>query len=151
MGSLRFDGGLMLLHQWQVPLTVFCVVGVINALNMLDGLAGSVALVSAVALMTAVLLAEHSDAAQALGLFAACLGGFLTCNWRVPGWVRARALMGDAGSLLVVFVLAWFVVGLSQGEQPAVAPAQALWSMLHSADGRGTFIHLAQCAWRLVI
>jgi UDP-GlcNAc:undecaprenyl-phosphate GlcNAc-1-phosphate transferase len=38
--------------------------------------------------------------------------------------------MGDAGSLLVVFVLAWFVVDLSQGEQCAVAPAQALWIML---------------------
>ena len=62
MGALRFDGELSRLGAWEVPITVFFVVGVINAFNMLDGmdgLAGGSALISTVALAT---LAATRDA-----------------------------------------------------------------------------------------
>ncbi len=35
--------------------------------------------------------------------------------------------MGDAGSLFLGFVLVWFLVALSQGEERRLAPVTALW------------------------
>lgn len=35
--------------------------------------------------------------------------------------------MGDNGSMLLGFVFAWMLIGLSQGAQPAMAPVTALW------------------------
>lgn len=132
MGALRFDGELSRLGAWEVPITVFCVVGVINAFNMLDGmdgLAGGSALISTVALATLAAAAGRVGDAQVLCVFAGCLTGFLILNTRV-GRRRALVFFGDAGSLLVGFVLAWFVVDLSQGSERAFAPVQALWIVL---------------------
>ena len=39
-GALRPDGSVFALGAWAVPLTVFATVGVINAINMSDGLDG---------------------------------------------------------------------------------------------------------------
>lgn len=50
---------------------------------------------------------------------------FLLFNLRLRG--RALVFMGDAGSLFLGFVLTWFLVALSQGEQRLLAPVTALW------------------------
>lgn len=132
MGHLQWDQTLTHTGVWQVPLTVFCVVGVINALNMLDGLdglAGTVALVAAAALAWLAVSGGREADALVLTLLGSVLAGFLLLNWRLPGRRRARVFMGDAGSLSVGFVLAWYVVSLSQVHDGARAmlPAQALW------------------------
>ena len=122
--------GSVSLGIWSIPFTVFAVVGVINAFNMLDGadgLAGSVALV-ALALLAYVAWAggRNLDAAM-LGLLFCTVVVFLAFNARIPGRAQALVFMGDAGSMLLGFVLAFFAVSLSQGEQRAIAPAAALW------------------------
>ena len=38
--------------------------------------------------------------------------------------------MGDAGSLFIGLILAWYVIHLSQGEGRAIAPAQGLWILM---------------------
>jgi UDP-GlcNAc:undecaprenyl-phosphate GlcNAc-1-phosphate transferase len=122
--------GPVSLGEWSVPFTVFAVVGVINAFNMLDGadgLAGSVALV-ALSLFAYVAWAggRNLDAAI-LGLLLCTVLVFLVFNARIPGRSQALVFMGDAGSMLLGFVLAWFAVSLSQSEQRAMAPACTLW------------------------
>ncbi|HYN78021.1 MAG TPA: MraY family glycosyltransferase [Lamprocystis sp. (in: g-proteobacteria)] len=118
------------LGDWAIPFTIFAVVGVINALNMLDGMDG---LGGGYALMAFALLAittlANGAAVSAMVLFtlSAAVGAFLLFNLRLGSRVQALVFMGNSGSLFLGFVLAWFVVGLSQGQQPAIDPVTALW------------------------
>lgn len=93
-----FDGFL------DIVLTLFWVVGVTNAFNLLDnmdGLSSGAATISA-AFFT--LLAAMSDqylvGTLAAALCGACIG-FLVYNWN-----PARVFMGDTGSLFIGFLLA---------------------------------------------
>lgn len=93
-----FDGFL------DIILTLFWVVGITNAFNLLDNMDG---LSSGVATITAaffVLLAAMSDQYLVGTLAAALCGacaGFLVYNWN-----PARIFMGDTGSLFLGFLLA---------------------------------------------
>lgn len=129
LGQLTTDR-IITLGIWQIPLTVFAVVGVINALNMVDGvdgLAGSVSIVSVLALAVLAAYAGVTLAVHVLLVLAAAIVVFLLFNLRTPWQSRARVFMGDAGSMFLGFVLGWFLVQLSQGEQKAFSPAVALW------------------------
>jgi UDP-GlcNAc:undecaprenyl-phosphate GlcNAc-1-phosphate transferase len=118
---------------FAVPITVFAVVGVINAVNMIDGadgLAGSVSLVA---------LAWYGGMAQLSGfvglmtvaiVLCGALAGFLAFNLRFPWQPKARVFLGDAGSTLLGFVLAWMAVTLTQGPAGSVPPISALWVLL---------------------
>ena len=124
------SGNKVSLGIWSVPLTVFAVVGVINALNMIDGvdgLAGSVSLVTVLGLMILALTGGATLASQVLLLLAVAIIGFLLFNLRLPWQQRARVFMGDAGSMFLGFVLGWFLVQQSQGDQAIISPAVALW------------------------
>ena len=119
-----------LLGDWAIPFTVFAVVGVINAFNMLDGmdgLAGTYALVAFTLLGSAALFAAATVSAVALFTLSAAVAAFLLANLRLPGRPRALVFMGNSGSLFLGLALAWFVVALSQGEAPVIAPVTALW------------------------
>lgn len=129
LGAITGSGPVGL-GVWSIPFTVFAVVGVINAFNMLDGadgLAGSVALVALALFAWVAWSAGRSLDAALLGLLVCTVLVFLAFNLRIPGRSQALVFMGDAGSMLLGFVLAWFAVSLSQGEQRAMAPAAALW------------------------
>jgi len=130
LGNL-FGQGDIKLHFWSVPFTLFCIVGVINALNMtdgLDGLAGGIGVIAAGWLIISLLLSiQHTFELNVLLLLAAALSGFLCFNLRHPWRRRATVFMGDAGSMMVGLMLAWFFIRLSQGEQRAFAPIVAVW------------------------
>jgi len=120
----------MALGRWGIALTIFAAVGVINAVNMsdgLDGLAGGLSLVTCTALLFASYASGQIAYAPFLGVVIAALAGFLLYNVRIPGFGAARLYLGDAGSLLVGFLLAWFLIAMSQGEARALAPVTALW------------------------
>jgi UDP-GlcNAc:undecaprenyl-phosphate GlcNAc-1-phosphate transferase len=92
-----------------VALTVFWVVAVTNALNLIDimdGLAGGVALIACLGFVLVPFLGEQSY----LPLAAAALGGsvlgFLPYNYQ-----PARIYMGDSGALFIGFVLAGLALG----------------------------------------
>lgn len=129
LGAITGSGPVSL-GIWSIPFTVFAVVGVINAFNMLDGadgLAGSVALVALALFAYVAWSGGRSLDAAVLGLLLCTVMVFLAFNLRLPGRSQALVFMGDAGSMLLGFVLAWFAVSLSQGEPRAMAPAVALW------------------------
>ena len=92
-------------HVWaNVALTLFWVVGITNALNLMDNMDGLSGGVSAIAATFILLLAAMSHqylvGSLAAALLGACLG-FLRYNFN-----PARIFMGDAGSLFLGFMLA---------------------------------------------
>lgn len=131
LGVLSFDGTLFILGGLAVPFTIFATVGVINAVNMsdgIDGLSGSLALVALIGLAIATYISgEHTDEFKTIMVLISALGAFLFFNVRFPGRVRALVFLGDAGSMFLGFVLSWFVISLTQGEQRLLSPVTALW------------------------
>ncbi len=118
------------LGVWAIPFTVFAVVGVINATNMtdgVDGLAGSMALVILSAF--AVIAAANGLYSDLMVLLVVISGvvAFLLFNFPVPGRTQAKVFMGDGGSMFLGFVIAWYGVSLTQGENAAISPVTALW------------------------
>jgi UDP-GlcNAc:undecaprenyl-phosphate GlcNAc-1-phosphate transferase len=124
--GLRFEtvtlgGDVIAFGMWSLPLTILWVAGIINAMNLidgLDGLAAGVAFFAALSLFIISLL----DGNMMLGLFSAALAGsvlgFLFYNFS-----PALIFMGDSGSMTIGYVFA----------------AAALWS----AGKRSTALALA--------
>ena len=130
LGHIFDSGSATVLGRWGVALTIFSAVGVINAVNMsdgLDGLAGALSLVTCLALIVASYLTQHFAYAPFVGVVIVALLAFMSYNARIPGFKAARLYLGDAGSLLVGFMLAWFLIGMSQGEDRVIKPVTALW------------------------
>jgi UDP-GlcNAc:undecaprenyl-phosphate GlcNAc-1-phosphate transferase len=116
----------------SIPVTVFVVVGVVNALNMadgIDGLAGGQALVSVVLFCCFALYAGNFAAAERLLTVAGSVIGFLCWNLRRPGLPRAEVFLGDAGSMLLGFIIAWNAVRLSQNPAHPVSPVLGPWTI----------------------
>lgn len=130
LGALRLDGSLFLLSGWEVAFTVFATVGVINALNMsdgIDGLAGGLSLIALLGLTYVANGAGLAEEGALLALLAVVVTVFLAFNLRFPGRPQALVFMGDAGSMFLGFAITWFFIGMSQGEERAMAPVLALW------------------------
>jgi UDP-GlcNAc:undecaprenyl-phosphate GlcNAc-1-phosphate transferase len=111
-----------------VPLTLFATVGVINAVNMTDGIDGLAASLVLIAVIGFALIAWTQGESAPLGVLvalAAVLVAFLMFNLRFGG--KALVFMGDAGSMFLGFVVAWFLIKFSQGEERLLAPVTALW------------------------
>jgi UDP-GlcNAc:undecaprenyl-phosphate GlcNAc-1-phosphate transferase len=107
-------GGIIYLGLWGVPLTVFWLVAVTNAVNLidgLDGLASGTALIASLTLAAvAYTLGNMAVVAVALILAGAVLG-FLRYNFH-----PARVFLGDTGSMFLGFTLATLaIMGLSKG------------------------------------
>lgn len=109
--------------------TIFATLGVINALNMIDGidgLSGSVSLTSLLLLLGVALLTGQTDSLILLAALISGVIGFLGFN-RCCGRSRACVFLGDNGSMLLGFMLAWLLIDLSQDPLPAMTPVTALW------------------------
>ncbi len=95
---------LSVLGIFNVGLTVFWVVGVTNALNLLDNMDGAASGTAAIAALGFFAIAAANGqflvAALAIALAGAC-AGFLVWNHH-----PARIYMGDSGSLFIGFMLA---------------------------------------------
>lgn len=109
-----FTGNMFSLGVFAVPITVLWLVGVSNAVNLIDGLDGLCAGVSGIAaISTAVVCATQGEltAAALAGVLAAAGLGFLPFNFN-----PAKTFMGDCGSLFLGFILgALSLMGLAKG------------------------------------
>ncbi len=127
LGYILGPGETVDLGSWAVPFTTFCVVGLINAINMLDGVDGLAAGTVAIALgwLTAAgLLAGAPIWPFLSGLLLAAICGFLVFNLRNPWRRKAASFLGDSGSMMLGFALAWFAIqaaGSSTGPLPPIA------------------------------
>ena len=94
------------------------------------GLAGSLALVAFAWYGVAAAFTGDAGLATLAWILCGGLAGFLVFNLRLPWQPKARVFLGDAGSTLLGFALAWFAIDLSQGSGPAMPPIAALWVVL---------------------
>lgn len=96
-------GGQIQLGLWGIPLTILWIVGLTNAINLLDGLDGLACGVSGIAALTLFFSSLYGAPFMpiiVIGLAGACIG-FLKYNL-----YPARIFLGDTGSLLLGFILA---------------------------------------------
>lgn len=102
-----------------VPLTIFAGVGIINAMNMIDGVNGlsSGLCITCAGLFGGVFL-KRGDMPNAMLAFAmtASLIPFLLHN--VFG-KRSRMFIGDAGTMMMGVLLSWFIICLLSGSNDA--------------------------------
>jgi undecaprenyl-phosphate alpha-N-acetylglucosaminyl 1-phosphatetransferase/UDP-N-acetylglucosamine 2-epimerase len=112
-----------------VPLTIVAVIGLINAYNMLDGIDGLAAAVTMVSIAAILLFAGTGTAGPPILLLLCVLFAALIPYLFVNlGWPDGRKIfMGDAGSMLLGFLLAWSLIYLSHENVGRIAPVHVLW------------------------
>lgn len=107
-------GAIIDLDYLAIPVTLFWIIGITNAVNLIDGLDGLAAGTSAIAAVTMALVGwfNGQTAAASLALIlAASILGFLRYNFH-----PAKIFMGDSGSLFLGFTLgALAISGLTKG------------------------------------
>ena len=133
IGAISFSGQVIYLGWLSVPFTVFATLGIINAVNMsdgVDGLSGTLALISLTGLLFASSLAGGSLDGFILMLITASVFGFLLFNFRIFRRQHASIFMGDAGSMFLGFSLTWFTISLAQDADRVITPAAGLWFLM---------------------
>lgn len=113
-----------------IPITIFATVGVINAINMtdgIDGLSGGLVLLSLLFISIVAFSSGHIAMLQFNTLLICALLAFLALNFRLPWKRSAMVYLGDAGSTLLGFILTWIIIETTQGPDAMIAPVYALW------------------------
>ena len=96
-------GGLIDLGLISIPITLIYIVGFTNVINLIDGLDGLAAGVSAIAATSLLVLAAQGNRLDAAAMAAAVIGAciaFLRYNFN-----PASIFMGDSGALFLGFTL----------------------------------------------
>ena len=109
----------------SIPVTIFCVVGMMNAFNMIDGING---LCSGCAMISLLLIGFHSGFIydSMLILIIGSMIGFLIFNLRIFGKKRG-VFLGDSGSNLIGFWVAWSAIYCSQNPLYDCQPITMIW------------------------
>jgi len=103
--SLPFGENMQQINDWiGIPVTILWIVGVTNAINLIDGLDGLASGVSGIAIGTILIMAIIMGFQPVILISTLLLGGIL-------GFLRynfhpAKIFMGDSGSLFLGFCLA---------------------------------------------
>ena len=124
-----------------IPLTIFMVVGVTNAFNMLDGMDGLVAIVSFCGFICISLISFlNGNDVNLYLLFSISIFTFLLFN--LGSFRREwKIFLGDSGSMWLGFLTAWILIDLSQADPAFIYPATALWIvLLPLVDALSTFV-----------
>lgn len=130
LGNLFGTGPITLSGHISTAFTIFVIIGAINAFNMLDGLdglAGTVALASLIAIAGFAAGAGSSNPLAISLVMIGAVGAFLVFNVPLRSEGMAQCFMGDAGSTLLGFSVAWLFIQLSQGSASPITPAMTLW------------------------
>lgn len=129
LGNLLGFGDIGLMF-FAIPFSIACVVYIQNAVNMMDGVdglaGGNAMLVFAWLLLAQIMQFDHIFNEQ-LPILMACLGGFLVYNMRSPILKKAKIFLGDAGSMALGLMIAWYAMTLSQGEYAVIKPISVAW------------------------
>lgn len=133
LGDISPGGNTVSLGRLAISFTVFATIGVINAINMsdgLDGLSGNLSLITLLGFGIANSLWGDASGVPLLSTVSAAIAGFLLFNQRMLWRSRASVFLGDAGSMLLGFFLAWTAIETSQGPARILQPAAVLWLLM---------------------
>lgn len=122
--------GNVLLDNWSIPITIFSMIGIVNAVNFSDGIDGLSGSLSMVTFSSVAYLAFTFNSIQILQLsliFIAALIPFLFVNLGVLSFSNKKIFMGDSGSMFLGLGIIWLLIDSSQGEASILAPVTALW------------------------
>lgn len=126
--AIAFSANAPIALGWlSVPVTLFWVVGVTNAFNIidgLDGLASGVALIALAAFCAAAVLLDNAWSLAIMLPLAGGVAGFLRYNAS-----PARIFLGDVGSLSVGFALAVLGVEAARGATGGVHMAVPVFAL----------------------
>ncbi len=133
LGNL-FGFGDVHLGWFGVAFTATCLVLLMNAINMLDGVDGLAGGFIAIALGWFIFAAWQAGASalfSPLFLLLMPILAFLCFNARHPWRKKASLFMGDAGSMSLALILGWFAITLAQTQMPQqiFSPVVIIWIM----------------------
>ncbi len=129
LGNLLGFGDIHLLW-FAIPFSIACVVYIQNAVNMMDGvdgLAGGYCFLVFGWLMIAEMMAFDHVVNQQIPILMACIAGFLVYNMRSPFLKSAKIFLGDAGSMTLGLMIAWYAITLTQGQYATMKPVSIAW------------------------
>jgi UDP-GlcNAc:undecaprenyl-phosphate GlcNAc-1-phosphate transferase len=112
----------------SVPLSIIAIVGLINALNMadgIDGLVGSLVVASMLMFISAGMYAGLPEITFRLTWVIGAVVGFLWFNLRFGKQTRARVFLGDTGSALLGYTIAYIAFRLTQNPVHPISPILA--------------------------
>ncbi len=112
------------------PFSVVSVVLLINAINLmdgLDGLAGGTVFVILGWMLYAALSGGDLSYSPSIMVLMGALAGFLFYNMRSPWRKEAQIFMGDAGSMSLGLMIAWYAIHLSTEEARVIEPMSVAW------------------------
>ncbi|TCS41928.1 undecaprenyl-phosphate alpha-N-acetylglucosaminyl 1-phosphate transferase [Reinekea marinisedimentorum] len=122
--------GELTLGWLAIPITIIGIIGIINAYNMIDGidgLSGGITLISVIGLYLLITDSIADGANSILLLLIGALAAYLIMNLHfLPKWTP-KIFMGDAGSMVLGFIMASFLIRYSQGTKQIIMPVTALW------------------------
>jgi len=132
LGNLLGFGSLHLPFWLGVPFTLVAVFGILNALNMMDGIDG---VAGGITLLIITLLFWTTNTSKDLEVLGPLLGGaitsYLVCNLgllpRLP-----KIFLGDAGSKLLGLSIVWFLIDVAKSGSAStggIEPATALFAV----------------------
>lgn len=116
-------------HTFGLALTIFAVVGLTNAFNMVDGIDGLAIGHAFIAISTVALTLYFSQGSVLHSEWLGILLGAIFSVWLVNLSLTPfrRVFLGDAGSILLGFTVAWILVYYSQKPISLISPVSALW------------------------
>ncbi|OBT13668.1 undecaprenyl-phosphate alpha-N-acetylglucosaminyl 1-phosphate transferase [Vibrio sp. UCD-FRSSP16_10] len=135
--TLLHIGNALGFGVWEFPkyvdviVTLFAVIGAINAFNMVDGIDGLLGGLTVVVLSSlAVVFFAHGLTLPAYFLLVliVIIIPFILFNLGYFGKVR-KVFMGDAGSMMIGFTVIWILIGGTQAHYGhyVIRPVTALW------------------------
>ena len=148
VGAITGSSTVQLVGFAAVFFTMIGVIGVVNAVNMSDGADGLLGGLTLISLLTILWFAlghestEHQIAAPGIAVLVGALTAFLLFNSRIFKLRRALVFMGDAGSTMLGFILAYLLINYSQGPGAPISPVVAGWIVgLPLLDASGVILN----------
>ncbi len=128
-GDILFIGNINL-GILSIPVTLIAVCGCINAHNMTDGadgLSGGLTLVTLCSLGVLAYINQMNPPLSFIVILCCTVAAFLQLNFRFPWNKKASIFLGDSGSMMLGFIIAWFLISFTQGQNQIIRPVIALW------------------------
>jgi UDP-GlcNAc:undecaprenyl-phosphate GlcNAc-1-phosphate transferase len=130
IGDVFGTGDVITLGWFGFLVTIFAVVGAINAFNMvdgIDGLLGGLSIVTFGGLGIMLYFDGQHNLAYICLVLVVTIVPYILLNLGAFGRKR-KVFMGDAGSMLIGFTVIWLLLLSSQnGSKPPLRPVTALW------------------------